>query len=125
MPDFPRIPGLDHFMLFNNNSTITAGGMGSSNGDGTGSIAIEFKLDLAAKTIKNIWQYKASPKIDNQIMGDLQRMPNGNTVVAYSTKGVIQEVDANGTLLVDWGFPLGAQFGYIEKRATLYGPPPK
>ena len=60
------------------------------------------------------------------IMGDVQRMPNGNTIVAYSTKGVLHEVNAAMTMLQTWKWTQAGQtFGYIEKRATLYGPPPK
>ena len=55
----------------------------------------------------------------------LRRLPNGNTIIGYSTKGAVQEVDKDGNVLTDWTFPLGGQFGYIEKRATLYGPPPR
>jgi hypothetical protein len=58
-------------------------------------------------------------------MGDVQRLPNGNTIVAYSTQGVLHEVDANMALVQELSWPLGASFGYIEKRATLYGPPPR
>ena len=58
-------------------------------------------------------------------LGDVQRMSNGNTVVAYSTQGVLQEVDAQGTLLQEIVWPLGGAFGYIHKRASLYGPPPR
>jgi hypothetical protein len=58
-------------------------------------------------------------------MGDVQRLPNGNTIVAYSTRGVLHEVAADGTLLQTLSWPLGGSFGYIEKRASLYGPPPK
>jgi len=38
---------------------------------------------------------------------------------------VLQEVDSSGTVLQELDWPIGASFGYIEKRATLYGPPPK
>ena len=117
--------GLDRFLLFNNNSRITAGGFGAAGGAGDGSIAIEFSLDLTGKKIKQAWSYKANPGIQTDVMGDVQRLPNGNTIIAYSTKGVLQEVDKNGTLLQEWSWPLGASFGYIEKRATLYGEPPR
>jgi hypothetical protein len=50
-------------------------------------------------------------------------LPNGNTVVGYATKGVLHEVDKNGTLLQEWMWPAGGAFGYLEKRASLYGPP--
>ena len=58
-------------------------------------------------------------------MGDVQRLPNGNTVIGYSTKGALHEVSASGAVLQTWLWPGGATFGYIEKRATLYGPPPR
>jgi hypothetical protein len=101
------------------------GGGGSGGGDGSGSIAIELKLDLSAKKVTKAWSYKANPKIDNQIMGDLQRLPNGNTLIAYSTKGVVHEVSSSGTLLQEMSWPAGGQFGYMQKRPTLYGPPPR
>jgi hypothetical protein len=70
-----------------------------------------------------VWSYKASPGIQNDVMGDVQRLPNGNTMIAFSTKGTIQEVDASGTVLQQ--MKSQSNFGYIEKRASLYGPPPK
>ncbi|MBN2576485.1 MAG: aryl-sulfate sulfotransferase, partial [Deltaproteobacteria bacterium] len=117
--------GLDDLLVFNNNSRMSMGGGGSAGGDASGSIALEIKLNLSAKTASQPWSYKANPGIQVDIMGDLQRMPNGNTIIAYSTKGVLHEVDKNGTLLQEWTWPSGSSFGYIEKRATLYGPPPK
>jgi hypothetical protein len=101
------------------------GGTGSSGGTGNGSLAIEIKLDLSAKKVTKVWSFQGAANLQNDIMGDVQRLPNGNTVVAFSTKGAIEEVDSSGAILSDWSFPLGAEFGYIEKRATLYGPPPK
>jgi len=113
----------DDFIIFNNNSR--GGGVGASGGTGDGSIAMEMKLDLSGKTMMKKWSYKASPGVQNDVMGDVQRMPNGNTIVGFSTKGVLHEVDANSKLLQTLTWPLGASFGYIEKRASLYGPPPK
>jgi hypothetical protein len=76
-------------------------------------------------TATRAWDYAAMPSIANQIMGDVQRLPNGNTMVAYSTQGVVHEVNAGGQLLQELTWPIGGAFGYIEKRATLYGPPPR
>jgi hypothetical protein len=50
-------------------------------------------------------------------------VPNGNTVVAYSTRGVVHEVNAMGQLQQEILWPSGGAFGYIQKRPTLYGPP--
>ncbi len=112
-------------LLFNNNSTVNFGGgsWGTAGGDGSGSIALEVKLDMTAKTATKAWSYKASPGIDNQILGDVQRLPNGNTVIDYATKGAIHEVDANGNVLQT--ITTSNSFGYLQKRASLYGPPPR
>jgi hypothetical protein len=108
------ILGLDRILIFNNATTAT------------GSAAIEFMLTLTGtKTATRVFTYTANPHINNMIMGDVERLDNGNTIVAYSTQGVLHEVDASGTLLQELTWPLGASFGYIEKRASLYGPPPK
>ncbi len=105
---------LTHILVFNNNINGTSGAN-----------ALEFLLDPAAGTATRIWSYTASPVITIQVMGDLQRLPNGNTVIGYSTKGVLHEVSPGGAVLQTWLWPGGATFGYIEKRASLYGPPPR
>jgi Arylsulfotransferase (ASST) len=118
--------GIDDFVIFNNNSKMPAGSATkwlTAAGDETGSLAIEVKLDLTAKTATETWMYKASPGIANDVLGDAQRLPNGNTMVDFATKGTIQEVDENGNLLQQ--ITTKYNFGYIEKRATLYGPPPR
>jgi hypothetical protein len=118
--------GTDDFVILNNNSKQPAGSTsswGSAAGDGSGAQAIEVKLDLGAKTATQTWMYKPSPGIVNDVLGDAQRLPNGNTLVDFATKATIQEVDKNGTLLQT--ITSKTNFGYIEKRATLYGPPPR
>jgi hypothetical protein len=109
-----HVLGADRLLFFNNGSL-----------GGGGSAAIELLLDLNAKTAKKAWTYQASPGIANDIMGDVQRLKNGNTIVAYSTKGALHEVNAQGMLLQSWSWPIGGAFGYISKRKSLYGPPEK
>jgi hypothetical protein len=92
-------------------------------------MAIEVKLDLTAKTATQTWMYKgtdptkSNAPIVNDVLGDAQRLPNGNTMVDFATKATIQEVDKNGNLLQQ--ITTAKNFGYLEKRATLYGPPPR
>ncbi len=112
------ILGLDDLVVFANNDT-------THGGTGTGSSAIEMKLDLTAMTATRVWSYLASPAIQTNVLGDVQRLPNGNTVVAYPTNGVLDEVDPSANLVEEWTWSGGAALGYIEKRATLYGPPPR
>jgi hypothetical protein len=117
----------DRLLLFGNNSKTLGGGstQPSLGGAGDGSVAIELALDLPGKKASQVWSYKAIPGIQNDVMGDVQRLPSGNTIIAYSAKGLLHEVDAGGTLLQEWTWGVGMSFGYVEKRATLYGPPPR
>jgi hypothetical protein len=124
-----HILGLDDIVIFNNNSSMDPTGGGSLAGDNSGSMAIEMKLNLTAMTAAKSWSYKASPAISVGVLGDVQRMTttgpsgagNGNTIVDFGTQNVVQEIDANGTVLqqIKSQYP----FGFMEKRATLYGPP--
>jgi hypothetical protein len=104
-------------LLFNNNDT------------GSSSQALELTLDTTAKKSTKKWSYMPSPGIMVQVLGDVQRMTtagptgagNGNTIVDFGTGNTVQEVDSTGKVLQQ----IGSQypFGFMEKRATLYGPP--
>ena len=56
-------------------------------------------------------------------LGDVQRLPGGNTLVTFSNDSLIHEIDAdkNVVLAIDGG---GSRFGYTLFRPTLYGEPP-
>jgi hypothetical protein len=57
------------------------------------------------------------------VMGDVQRLPGGNTLISHATVSRIQEFDPSGNLVleIDGG---GSWFGYSLWRPTLYGEPP-
>jgi hypothetical protein len=57
-------------------------------------------------------------------LGDVQRLPGGNTLVTFSNASVIKEIDAQGSVLVQINGASGTRFGYALWRETLYGPPP-
>lgn len=107
--------GIDRLLYFNNGPMSGA----------ESSRAIELKLDLSAMTATRTWTYTPVPPLANHVLGDVQRLPNGNTVIAFSAQGIVHEVDAAGTLLQEISWPIGGAFGYIHKRPTLYGPPPR
>jgi hypothetical protein len=92
--------------------------------NGPQSTTIEVALDLDAMTAEPVWSY-SHPSITSGIFGDVQRLPNGNTVVGYGVAGVAQEVSAGGEVLQELELPFGHGFGYIQKRSSLYGPPPR
>lgn len=66
-----------------------------------------------------VWSYLDEGR--SVTLGDVQRLPNGNTLVTYSTDGSIHEITPAKALvqsLEDAG-----QLGYSTFRETLYGPP--
>jgi hypothetical protein len=61
--------------------------------------AVEYALNMTQMTATMVWQYSASPPIFNDFTGSAQRLANGNTLVAFTRKGIIDEVRPDGTLL--------------------------
>ena len=105
--------GLDRLLLFSN------GAVGE-----VGATAVELALDLEARTAARVWDYTRAG-LGTPILGDVQRMANGNTLVVYSGAGVVQEVTPGGELVHELRWDTGGALGYAMKRASLYGPPPK
>ncbi|HWP06482.1 MAG TPA: hypothetical protein VNN72_12100 [Polyangiaceae bacterium] len=84
----------------------------------------ETETSLAASLV---WSYAADGESSDQL-GDVQRLPNGNTLVDFSTSGDIFEVSAAGDVVQSLHAGTGpaateASFGYAHFRETLYGPP--
>jgi hypothetical protein len=78
-----------HLLIFDNGWTHTP----------QQSRAVEYALDTVAKTATMVWQYLASPPIFNDFTGSAERLANGNTVVAFTRHGIVDEVAPDGTLL--------------------------
>jgi hypothetical protein len=58
-----------------------------------------------------------------QNLGDVQRLPGGNTLVTFSNASVIKEVDPQGNVVLQINGPTTNRFGYALWQETLYGPP--
>ena len=78
---------------------------------------IEYSLDG-----DEIFRYEGGVSTSN--LGDVQRLPGGNTLITYSTSAVIHEVDAQGNLVLEITDASSNRIGYALWRPTLYGPPP-
>ena len=82
----------------------------------------ELKLTAGAGTTLTtsvVWSYTVADT-GSDFRGDVQRLPNGNTLVTFSTDGVMHEVSPSGEVIQAIA---GATFGYTNFRETLYGPP--
>ncbi len=62
---------------------------------GDNSAAVEVALDFEKLTATRVWSYDAAA-LSSAIYGDVQRLDNGNTLIAYSTAGVVLEVESGG-----------------------------
>jgi len=94
------------FMVFNNGYTDRAH-------------VFEFKVSetpssFAATVVKDDTGTAASTN-----MGDVQRLPGGNTLVTYATDGLIVELDSAWNEVQTFSL----RVGYSNWRPTLYGPP--
>ena len=91
-----------------------------NNGQSGASAALFYQLTESG-TFTATETGKYSPGATSGVLGDVQRLPNGNTLVAFSTASRIDEIEPAGSLVQSISGP----GGYAEWRETLYGPPPR
>ena len=87
--------------------------------NGSPSHALEFELNAASTLSATAVEDFVSGSLTSNVLGDVQRLPNGNTLITYSTSGVILEVDRSWAMVQT----LSGSYGYADWRETLYGPP--
>src|SRR5690606_31763617 len=80
------------------------------------SVAVEY--DLAGQ---ELWRYDAGEYSAN--LGDVQRLPGGNTLVTFSNASIVHEVDPQTNIVMEFDGG-GSRIGYTLWRETLYGSPP-
>jgi hypothetical protein len=96
-----------NFLFFNNGAM-----------SGGSSMMKVFKLDTSTMTATSVTTYAPAA---SQVLGDVQRLPNGNYLITSSTSGQITEITSTGTVVMTLKT---SSFGYSEFRESLYGPPP-
>jgi hypothetical protein len=101
-----HVLGPDRIVFFNNGAF-----------QATSATALEVSLDLEAMTATRVWEY--APGETSRIYGDVQRLDTGNTLVTFSSAGVVHEVNAGG-LVEELSFELGSALGYVTKVPSLY-----
>ena len=85
-----------------------------ANDGGVGSTATEYSLEG-----ERIFHYDSGISPSN--LGDVQRLPNGNTLVTYSSASTIHEVTPQGELVLE--IDTGRSVGYTLWVPSLYAPP--
>jgi hypothetical protein len=94
------------FVAFNNSYAAT-------------SHVFEFRLNATPSSLSATLVKNYAGNGSSSTMGDVQRLPGGNTLVTYATDGKIVELDSSWNVVQT----LLVRVGYSSWRPTLYGPP--
>lgn len=89
----------------------------NSGGEGGESAVVEYTLEG-----EEVWRYDSGDSSAN--LGDVQRLPGGNTLVTFSNDSIVHEVTRDKELVLRWTGSPGTRIGYILWRDSLYGPSP-
>jgi len=95
--DVRPVPGKEnHYTIFDNGNLKTT----------RYSRAVEFLVDTTTMTATKVWEYRHSPDWYAYAMGNVQRLPNGNTVINWSgnPNPVFSEVTSDGEVLYELRF---------------------
>lgn len=92
-----------------------------NNNTGGPSDVRQFLLNTSIPVSATSTEAFTSGSLSSNVLGDVQRLPNGNTLITYSTAGEILEVDPSWAPVQS----LTGTYGYADWRETLYGPPPR
>jgi hypothetical protein len=82
--------------------------------------AVEYSLDSGSNEARQVWEYKTDPLIQSVVLGDVDRLENGNTIVMFSTAGQLDVVNDQGQVLWRLNTDLGNAMGYFERVDSLY-----
>lgn len=104
--------GTNHGHHLLENSMIIFANRGASS---MGSTVVEYDLEG-----NEIFNYDGGAFSAN--LGDVQRLPGGNTLVTYSNDGIIHEITADKEVVLEV-HAAGQSFGYALWRDSLYGEP--
>ncbi len=63
--------------------------------------AVEYHLDEQQMTAEIVWQYSHVPAIQSFATGNVQRLPNGNTLISWGTDNTITEVRPDGSTALE------------------------
>lgn len=84
---------------------------------------VEFEVDEDARTFGEIWSYDGGGNHQTVLMGDADRLGNGNTFVSWGSAGRVEEVTPDGTLAVRTDLGVGTVLGFSNHLEAFGGVP--
>lgn len=82
---------------------------------------VEYQLDVAAQTATEVWRFEPDPPLNSFVLGDVDRLDDGDTLVTWSVAGQIDRVSPDLTRSFSLNTELGYAFGFMTARTSLYG----
>ena len=85
----------------------------------------EIALDTSAldgDEVELVWSYEPDPALFCFSLGDVRRLPSGNTLVDFSVKGQVDEVTPDGDVVWRLTLGMGGALGYMTWLEDLYSP---
>ncbi|NJK85255.1 MAG: T9SS type A sorting domain-containing protein [Bacteroidales bacterium] len=95
--DFRPVPGKpNHYTVFDNGNFRNP----------QYSRAVEYELDPVNMTVKQVWEFRPNPDRYTRYMGNVQRLPGGNTFINWADAPLPKatEVTPEGKVVYDMGF---------------------
>ena len=81
---------------------------------------VEYTLDPSTGQAELVWEHHNDPPLLSIGMGDVARLPNGNTLITWSGPGQIDEVSPTGEVVWRARVEMGAGIGYSVWRQVLF-----
>ncbi|MEJ2194927.1 MAG: aryl-sulfate sulfotransferase [Ignavibacteriaceae bacterium] len=82
--------------------------------------AVEFQIDTLNMTATKVWEYRHTPDRYSHWMGNVQRLPNGNTLINYADGSLPAGLDKNSLLPIDTSFNRFTKITELENHTRYY-----
>ncbi len=102
---------LEDGILIHDNGSAEAGGY---------SRAVEYSLDYETGLATEVWSYRRDPDLYVLGYGDIKRLDDDSTLVAWGSGGVMQGLNSQSETLWEFSALLGGAFGYNSVLPSLY-----
>jgi hypothetical protein len=81
---------------------------------------VEYSYDEATKEVTEVWSYDEPDGQFIRILGDARRLPGGNTLIAWSPRGILTEVTPEGEIVWKAEAPLGTTVARVSFIPDIY-----
>jgi hypothetical protein len=82
--------------------------------------AVEYQVDEVAHTANLVWQFRHTPDVYGSATGYVQRLPNGNTLIAWGTgKPNMTEVTADDQVVMELSLPAGESTYRVYRQGWM------